>query len=107
MLSQRTLLAAFLAFWLAFGPAAGAWAKSAGEPCEGMAMSMPADDCCGDGMDPAKCLNACLAVAPAIMAGPAQGIPLVVATAIAASHPSRHASVLAPPDIAPPRPFVS
>ena len=106
MLKQRTL-AAFLAFWLAFGPAASAWAQSADQPCESMAMSMPADDCCGDGMDPAKCLNACLAVAPAITAGPVHGIPLVVATAIVAGRPSRHASVLAPPDIAPPKHFVS
>jgi hypothetical protein len=107
MSTSRTLLAAFLAFWLAFGPAASAWAQSADQPCEGMAISMPAEDCCGEGMDQAKCLTACLAVAPAMAASPAHGASLVVANAVATRHPSRHASVLAPPDVAPPKPFVS
>lgn len=107
MLKHRALLAAFLAFWLAFGPAASAWAPSADKPCESMAMSMPAEDCCGEAMDQAECLSGCLIVAPAMAAPAAQRVPLVVSVAIAAKRPSRHASVLAPPDIAPPKPFVS
>jgi hypothetical protein len=107
MLQPRHLLAAFLAFWLAFGPAASAWAQSAKQPCESMAMSVSSDDCCGEGMEQAECLGGCLIVAPAVAACAAQRVSPVVVAAIAANRPLRHASVLAPPDIAPPKPFVS
>jgi len=103
----RSLIVALLAFWLAFGPLVSAWAQSADKPCESMSMSAPADDCCGGGMDQAKCLSTCLSAAPA-MAVPAMHAAtpdLGVAVVVAPSY--RHRSVLAPPDIAPPKPFVS
>ena len=70
-------------------------------------MSMPADDCCGEGMNLGKCLSACLAVAPSIAAPALQAH---AADAVFAGVPMlsfRHASILAPPDIAPPKSFVS
>lgn len=102
----RSVIVALLAFWLAFGPVVDAWAQ-ADQPCESMSMSVSADDCCGGGMDQAKCLSACLSAAPA-MAVPAThaevqdpGVAVVIAPSF------RHRSVLAPPDIAPPKTFVS
>jgi hypothetical protein len=105
--NHRVVLAALVAFWLAFGSLAGAWAQQAGQPCESMGMSLPADDCCGDSMDQTKCLSACLAVSPA-MAVRAVQVNTTAATAAVIAAPSfRHASVLAPPDIAPPKTSVS
>ena len=103
----RSFIAALIAFWLAFGPAASALAQSVDEPCESMGMSMPADDCCGNGMDQAKCLSACLAVAPAIAAPAPQTATSVAPAAVVDTLYFRHASILAPPDIAPPKPLVS
>lgn len=107
MASTRTIVAALLAFWLAFGPAATAWAQSADKPCESMNMSMPAEDCCGDGMDQAKCLSVCLSVAPAMLAPAPHTVPLAALAANIAAPSFRHASILAPPDIAPPKFLVS
>jgi hypothetical protein len=104
---HRVVLAALLAFWLAFGLLASAWAQSAGQPCESMGMSLPADDCCGDGLDQAKCLSPCLAVSPAMVAGAVQVNTTAVTAAVIATPSFRHASVLAPPDIAPPKSSVS
>src|SRR5690349_12271184 len=98
-MKPRLFIAAMLSFWLAFGPAATAFAQSADRPCESMSMSMPADDCCGDGMDQAKCLSACLAVAPAMLAPTRQTLPPAATAAGIATPSFRHASILAPPDI--------
>ena len=106
-MKSRPLIAALLAFWLAFGPVVTAWAQSADKPCESMGMSMPADDCCGNGMDQGKCLSACLAVAPAIAAPASPAFSSVTASAVIATLSFRHASILAPPDIAPPKSSVS
>jgi hypothetical protein len=103
----RPLIVSLLAFWLAFGPLASAMAQSSDIPCESTGMSMPVDDCCGGNMDQAKCLSACLAVSAAIVA-PALRISALDPISIVFSALSfRHASILAPPDIAPPKPFVS
>jgi hypothetical protein len=104
---SRPLIAAILAFWLAFGPVATAWAQSADKPCESTGMSMPADDCCGSGMDQANCLSACMAVAPAIAAPASPALSSIAASAVLATLSFRHASILAPPDIAPPKSSVS
>jgi hypothetical protein len=98
-----------LALWLALGPLANAWAQSlaADEPCESMSTPMAGHDCCGGDMDQAKCLSMCLAASPALAvavlkfdttAAPAAAIPVLS---------FRHASILAPPDAAPPKAFVS
>jgi hypothetical protein len=105
--NSRALIAVLLVFWLAFGPAASAWAKSADKPCESMSMSLPADGCCGDGMDQAECLSACLAASSGMAAPAAPVCAAAVAAAVVGAPSFRHASILAPPDIAPPKPFVS
>ena len=104
---DRRLIVALLAFWLAVGPAAAALAQSAERPCESMGFAMPAGDCCGEGMGEAKCLSACLAAAPAIAATGARGSERATTPGAVASPPVLHASVLAPPDIAPPKTPVS
>jgi hypothetical protein len=106
-MNPRAFVAVLLAFWLAFGPLASAWAQSADKPCESMSMSMPADDCCGDGMEQAKCLSACLAAAPAVAAPALQPAAVRAAAAVVVPLSFRHVSILAPPDIAPPKPLVS
>jgi len=105
--NHRVLLGSLLAFWLAFGPAASALAQSADKPCESTGMSAPADDdCCGD-MDAAKCLSVCLAGSAAMTARVfSMEAPVQVETAVAPLS-IRHASILAPPDIAPPKFSVS
>jgi hypothetical protein len=70
-------------------------------------MSAPVDDCCGDGMDQATCLSACLAVSPAMPVRAVQVNTTAVTAAVIATPSFRHASVLAPPDIAPPKTSVS
>jgi hypothetical protein len=72
-----------------------------------MSMSSPADDCCGNGMDRAKCLSACLALAPSMSAPAAQVAAADAAFAVVATLSFRRASILAPPDIAPPKSFAS
>lgn len=103
----RTLIVSLLSFWFAFGPAMGALAQAADKPCESMAMTLPADDCCGSGMDQAKCLSACVASAPAIPSPAVAQAPIFSSNAAAVAAPIRHASIVAPPDIAPPKPIVS
>jgi hypothetical protein len=105
---KRCVIMVLFAFWLAFGPSVSAWAASVDEPCESMGMSAPANDgCCNDAMDQAACLSACLAASPA-MAAP--GLPtseFAPADSVVVPPFFRHASVLAPPDIAPPKSSVS
>jgi hypothetical protein len=106
MPNGRILLAALLTVCLTLGPTVSVWAQSAGEPCESMGMA-PADDCCGGGMDEAKCLSACPASSP-VMAVPAvQTIAPDTAATVIDTAVFRHASILAPPDITPPRSSVS
>lgn len=106
----RPFIAALLAFWLAFGPVGTALASSAPAPCESMStmsQPVPQGECCGEAMDAATCLSACLAVSPVALA-PEQPIQRLQPTA--SSIPSfslRYATVLAPPDVAPPKTFVS
>ena len=101
------IVVALFAIWFAFGPVVPAWAQSGDTPCESMNMSTPADGCCGDDMNQAKCLSACLSVSPAIaFPGPIVEVTVALSTAVPASS-FRHASVLAPPDAAPPKTFVS
>lgn len=106
----RPFIAALLTFWLIVGPVGTAWAAYAATPCESMGsmgQPLPQGDCCADGMDAAACLSACLATSPAA-ATPEQGIQRLQLTE--SSIPSlslRYATVLAPPDIAPPKTFVS
>ena len=105
----RPFVAAVLTFWLIVGPAGTAWAAYAATPCETMgSMSQPQpEDCCGTGMGAAACLSACMATSPAAAAPE----PLVQrAQAAETGIPGlslRYATVLAPPDIAPPKTFVS
>ena len=103
----RTLIVALLSFWLAFGSAMASLAQAADRPCESMTMTIPADDCCGGGMDQAKCLAACLAVAPVMLAPTPQSVASGAAATQIATPWLRHASILAPPDIAPPKFLVS
>ena len=104
----RPVIVALLSFWFAFGPLANAWAQTmaADEPCESMSMPMQGHDCCGD-MDQAKCLSVCLAASPAIAVS---ALRVDATAAVAAAVPAsfiQHASILAPPDAAPPKAFVS
>jgi hypothetical protein len=107
VLKNRAIFAALVAFWLAFGPAASAWAQSIDGPCESMSMSMAADDCCGDDTDQAKCLSACLPVSPAAAVAALRLDPSLAVAAAVPNSSFRHASVLAPPDAAPPKADVS
>jgi hypothetical protein len=104
---QKTIVAALIAFWLAFGPLVSAVAQAADQPCESMGMSTTPKDCCGDDMTAANCLSACLAASPALQVS----VPMLEASVAAATpipHPFfRHASILAPPDAAPPKALVS
>ena len=106
----RPFIAALLAFWLAFGPVGTALASSAPAPCESMgSMSQPAPqgDCCGDAMDAAACLSACLAMSPIAAAPEQQTQRLQLTESSIPSLSLRYATVLAPPDVAPPKTFVS
>jgi hypothetical protein len=106
----RPFIAALLTFWLVIGPAGTAWAAYATTPCEsmsGMGQPLPpADDCCGGGaMDASACLGACMATGPAAVAA-----ALLVLHAAASAIPGlslQYATVLSPPDIAPPKALVS
>lgn len=102
----RPYLTVLLAFWLAFGPVATAWAASAPTPCESMGDAAPGDDCCGGSMDTAACLSACVAAFMAVVA-PAMQVQAVEAVHDAIPGLSlRYATYLAPPDVAPPKPSV-
>jgi len=102
----RPIIAALLTFWLIIGPVGTAWAAYAATPCESMgsmSQPLPQGDCCGDGMDAAACLSACMATSPAA-ATPVVSIQRLEVTAAAIPGFSlRYATVLAPPDIAPPK----
>jgi hypothetical protein len=109
-MKPRPFIAVLLTFWLIVGPIGTAWGASAPTPCESMgsmSQPLPQGDCCGETMDPAACLSACLAASPVAAAPqvPMQRLELT-ATAIP-SLSLRYATVLAPPDIAPPKAFVS
>jgi hypothetical protein len=103
VLDNRALIASLLAFWLAVGPVVSAWAQSAGKPCESMGMSTPADDCCGDTMDRASCLDGCLGASSTIAAPATQVSTLHIPAVPVAPTPLRQAGILAPPDSAPPK----
>ena len=105
-MKARSLIVALLAFWLAFGPAVGAWAQSLEKPCESMSMTMPHDGC-GDDMDTASCLGACLMASPAISVAILQTPPAAPAHSPIVGLALERASILAPPDVAPPKSFVS
>jgi hypothetical protein len=100
-----------LGFWLILAPAASAWAAFAATPtpCEAMGGmgEPPADGCCGGGMDAAACLSACIGAATVIVTGAAPLLPVELAQDGVPGISLRYATVLAPPDIAPPKSFVS
>lgn len=106
----RSFIAALLTFWLIAGPVGMAWAASAPTPCESMgsmSQPQPQGDCCDDGMDAAACLSACMA-ASAVAAVPADLLQRPqVSEMVVSSLSLRYATVVAPPDIAPPKSSVS
>ena len=102
-MTLHTIVAALLSFWLAFGPTMSTVAQAADTPCESMNTTVPADDCCGNEMGQAKCMQACLSLLTAMAAGSRQGLANREASGVASPFPSRHVSFLAPPDITPPR----
>ena len=104
---MKPLIAVLLSVSLAFGQLAGALAQSADMPCESMSMSAPAGDCCGEGTDPVKCLTACAASAAATIATVAHVSPPVTRGGVAPRLIARYPDVSGPPDIAPPKPFLS
>jgi len=106
-LRSRTLIVAVLALWLAIGPAASAWAQLLEKTCESQAMAMSHDGCCGDEADQASCLGACLMASPAIPMAAPQTLPADPAQSLILGFALEHASVLAPPDVAPPKSFLS
>jgi hypothetical protein len=104
VLKTRTVFAALLAFWLIIGPAASTLGANAAKSCENMTA---ADGCCESSMDRAACVEACIA-ATAVLAVPATLTASVdAAQSRITSLSFRYATVLAPPDIAPPKSFVS
>ena len=109
VMKLRTFTAALLTFWLVIGPVGAAWAAAnMASPCESMsAASAPADDCCGDKMDPSACLSACMAAAPIAVASATQILHSNVVASPIPRVSLRYATLLAPPDIAPPKAFVS
>jgi|SRR5687768_2241820 len=106
----RSFIAALLTFWLIAGPVGMAWAASAPAPCESMgsmSQPQPQGDCCDDGMDAAACLSACIAASP-VAAVPAQPMQrLQVSERVVPRLTARYATIVAPPDIAPPKSSVS
>ena len=106
----RPLIAALFTFWLVVGPVGTTWAAYAATPCESMgsmSQTLPQGACCPEGMDLAACLSACLAISPSAAAPAQLSQPLRASETVVPSLPIRHAAVLAPPDIAPPKSFVS
>ena len=104
---MKPLIALLLSVWLAFGQLAGALAQSADMPCESMSMATPANDCCGEGMDPVKCLNACAASAAATIAPLPHVSPPTKRGAVVPRLIARHPDISGPPDIVPPKSFLS
>jgi hypothetical protein len=107
VLKNRAVMIALLALWLAIGPVASAWAVSVSQPCESMSASVPADECCGNAMDNNACLSACMAGAPLMTPPAIQTAGVVPVQVTIPSLSLRYATVLAPPDVAPPKSFVS
>jgi hypothetical protein len=109
VLSYRSIIAAILAFYLVLGPAVSALAADAATPCESMgSMSQPLpDDCCGDAMNAAACLSACIAASSVAVAGQVSAQRLEASDAAIPSISLRYATIFAPPDSAPPKPSVS
>lgn len=110
MLSYRSVVAALLACWLVLGPVASAWGAYAATPCESMgsmSQPLPQGDCCGDKMDTAACLSACIAASPVAVASALEVQRLELAETAIPSFTFRYATVFAPPDITPPKAFVS
>lgn len=72
-----------------------------------MSQPVPQGDCCGEAMDAVTCLSACLATSPvaAALEQPMQRLQLMESRIPILS--LRYATVLAPPDVAPPKTFVS
>ena len=106
----RPFIAALLTFWLILGPVGTALAASAPTPCESMgsmSQSLPHGDCCGDTMDAASCLSACMASSPVAAAREQQTTRLELAGSSIPSVSLRYATLLAPPDIAPPKTSIS
>jgi len=105
--NRRSVGIALLALWLAFAPLAGAWAQWTDTPCESMTMSGPADDCCGEAVNAAKCLSACFAVSAVMVAPAVAAAAGEVAGALVMSASAGHTAVPIPPDPAPPKASVS
>jgi hypothetical protein len=102
----RSFIAALLTFWLIVGPLGTAWAAYAATPCESMgsmSQPLPKGDCCGGSMDAVACLSACMATSPAAATPVVSGQRLKLTTTAIPSLSLRYATVLAPPDIAPPK----
>jgi hypothetical protein len=106
-LRSRTLIVAVLAFWLAIGPAASAWAQLLEKTCETPTMAMSHDGCCGDEMDTASCLSSCLMASPALPVATPQTLPSDPAQSPVVRFTLERASVLAPPEVAPPKSLLS
>jgi hypothetical protein len=106
----RSFIAALLTFWLVVGPVGTVWAANAPVPCDSMGMNQPlptADDCCGDEMDASACLSACMAAAAVALPSSSRIIRLDPGASAVPGLSLRYATLLAPPDIAPPKAFVS
>ncbi|HEY7238131.1 MAG TPA: hypothetical protein VH600_03110 [Burkholderiales bacterium] len=106
-MKSRTFIVAVVAFWLAVGPAASAWAHVLEKVCDTTSMAMSHDGCCDDEMDTASCLSSCLMASPAIPVATPQTMADDPAQSPVLGLALEHASVLAPPDVAPPKSFVS
>jgi hypothetical protein len=106
-LRSRTFIVAVLAFWLAIGPAASAWTHVLEKACESASMAMSHDGCCGDEMDAASCLSSCLMASPAMPVANPQTLPADPAQSPVLCFTMEHPSVLAPPDVAPPKSILS
>ncbi len=107
----RTFLAALLTVWLAIAPVANTWAAAKATPCESMgSMNQPlppADDCCDGAMDASVCLKACATAAPVALA---PALHMLGTETVGSAVPPlsvQYATMLAPPDIAPPKRSVS
>jgi hypothetical protein len=110
-MKMRPLIAVVLAFWFVIGPVGTALAAYVATPCDSMSgMNQPlppADDCCGESMDLAACLSACASTAPTAVAPALHILAAEPVTTAIPGGPLRYATVLAPPDIAPPKSSVS
>jgi hypothetical protein len=106
---SRSFVAGLLALWLVLGPVGAAWASHAATPCDSMGSATQplTDDCCGESMDAAACLSACISGTAALAVPRIQTARFEVVRSAIPSLSARYATVLAPPDIAPPKSFVS